>query len=87
MEKFEIIKLLSDQNRFNIFMKLMEFDGLCVSELESILGLKQANVSKHIKKLKDNDVLYSSRNKNMIRYRIKDSFLNENMDLIRYLMI
>lgn len=87
MDKFDVIRLLSDQNRFNIFMKLMEFDGLCVSELESLLGLKQANASKHIRKLKDYDILVATRNRNMIKYRIRDSFLNEHMDLIRYLMI
>jgi len=87
MDKFNIIRLLSDQNRFNIFMKLMEFDGLCVGELESLLGLKQANVSKHLRKMKDYDMLVHTRKKNMIVYRIKDSFLNEHMDLIRYLMM
>ncbi len=87
MNKYHIIKLLSDQNRFNIFIKLMEFDGLCVSELESILGLRQANVSKHLSKFKALGILDYERNKNMIKYRIKDDFLNENVDLIKYLMM
>lgn len=87
MRKYDVIKVLSDENRYNIFIKLMEFDGLCVSEIEGLLGIKQANASKHIKKLKEYGILEWERNKNMIKYRIKESFLNENMELIRYLMI
>jgi ArsR family transcriptional regulator len=87
MEKFEVIKLLSEESRFYIFMKLLEFEGLCISELEGLLGLKQANLSKHMKKFKDLDIVEFSRSKNMIKYKIRDSFLSENIDLIKYLMM
>ena len=86
MEKYDIIKLLADQNRFNIFSRLMDFDELAVSEIESLLGLKQANTSKHLKKFREFGILESRRVKNMIKYKIKSEFLNENMDLIKYLM-
>lgn len=86
MKKYDIIKLLSDENRYNIFIKMMEYDGVCVSEIESLLGIKQANASKHIKKFKDMGILDSNRQKNMIKYSVKESFLIENTDLIRYLM-
>ncbi len=85
MDKFNTIKLLSDETRFNIFMKLMEFDNLCVSEIESLLGIKQANTSKHLKKFKEFGIVESIRIGNMIRYNIKESFQEENVDLIRYL--
>ena len=87
MEKFDIIRLLSDENRYNIFMKLLEYDGLCVSEIEQLVGIKQANASKHIRKFKDLGILEFKREKNMIRYSIRESFLDEHMDLIKYLMI
>lgn len=87
MEKLEIIKLLSDESRYNIFIKMLEFEGLCISELEALLGLKQANLSKHMKKFKDLNIVESERSKNMIKYRIKSSFLSENIDLIKYLMM
>ncbi len=87
MDKFKVIKLLSDGNRFNIFMKLLEYDELCVCEIEDLLQIKQANTSKHLKKFKELDMISSRRIKNMIRYSIKEDFLNENMDLIKYLMI
>jgi len=87
MDKFMIIKLLSDQNRFNIFMKLLEYDELCVCEIEDLLGIKQANTSKHLKKFKDLNIITSRRMKNMIKYSIKEEFLNDNETLIQYLVI
>jgi ArsR family transcriptional regulator len=87
MEKIEVIKLLSEESRYNIFVKLLEFEGLCISELEGLVGLKQANLSKHMKRFKDLDIVESARTKNMIKYNIKDSFLSENIDLIKYLMM
>ena len=87
MDKFLVVKLLSEENRFNIFMKLLEYDELCVCEIEGLLGIKQANTSKHLKRFKDLDIISSRRIKNMIKYSIKEEFLNENEDLIRYLMV
>ena len=87
MEKYEIIKLLSDSNRYKIFNILMDYDELAVSEIESLLGLKQANTSKHLRKFKDMDILESRREKNMIKYKIRNQFSNENTDLIKYLMM
>ena len=87
MEKLDVLKLLSDESRYNIFTKLLEFEGLCISELEGLLGLKQANLSKHMKKFKDLNIVESERSKNMIKYKIKSSFLSENIDLIKYLMM
>ncbi|MCK5388309.1 MAG: winged helix-turn-helix transcriptional regulator [Candidatus Izimaplasma sp.] len=87
MNKFMVLKLLADENRFNIFMKLLEYDELCVCEIEELLGIKQANTSKHLKRFKDLNMISARRIKNMIKYSIKEEFLNENMDLIKYLMI
>lgn len=87
MDRFKVVKLLADENRFNIFMKLLEYDELCVCEIEELLGIKQANTSKHLKKFKDLEIVSSRRIKNMIKYSIKEEFLSENMDLIRYLMV
>ena len=81
-----VVKLLSDENRFNIFMKFLEYDELCVCEIEDLLGIKQANTSKHLKKFKDLDMIKSKRVKNMIKYSIKEDFFRENMDLIKYLI-
>ena len=87
MKKYLIIKLLAEKNRFNIFMKLLEYGELCVCELEELLGIKQANTSKHLSQFKDINMLSSKREGNLIKYSIKEEFLNENMDLIKYLMM
>ena len=86
MNKLAIIKLLSDQTRFNIFTKLLDFDRLCVSELEGLLGIKQANTSKHLKRFKELDVIESTREGNVVYYNIIEDFLNDNEDLIKYLL-
>ena len=87
MDKIKVVKLLADENRFNIFMKLLEYDELCVCEIEDLLGIKQANTSKHLRKFKDMDIIKSKRVKNMVKYSIKEEFLDENEELIRYLII
>lgn len=87
MKKYLVIKLLSDKNRYNIFMKLLEYEELCVSEIEELLRIKQSNTSKHLSKFKQMKILHSRREGNIIKYSIKESFLEENVDLIKYLMI
>ena len=51
MNKFDVIKVLSDESRFRIVTTLMDYDELYVSEICAILHLKQANTSKHLKQL------------------------------------
>lgn len=87
MDKFAIIKMLSDETRFNIFSKLLDYDRLCVCELEELLGIKQANTSKHLKKLKENNVVESTREGNTIYYNIREDFMQDNEVLIQYLLL
>lgn len=51
MNLVEILKALSDENRMRI-LNLLRKRRLCVGELQTILGLSQPNVSKHLNKLK-----------------------------------
>jgi len=87
MDKFIIIKLLSDQTRFNIFRTLLDFDRLCVSEIENLLGTKQANTSKHLKKLRENSVIEFNREGSVVYYNVSQEFLSDHEDLIRYLLL
>jgi len=86
MDKFMVLKLLAEKTRFNIFIKLLEYDELCVCELEEILGLKQANTSKHLNKFKEMNLLTSRREGNLIKYSINPDFINEHEGLIIYLV-
>ena len=87
MDKFMTIKLLADETRFNIFKSLLDFDRLCVSEIENLLNIKQANTSKHLKILRENDVVESNREGNTVYYNVKESFLSDHEELIRYLLL
>ena len=87
MNRFLIIKMLSDETRFNIFSKLLDYDRLCVSELERLLGTKQANTSKHLKKMREQSIIESKREGNVIYYNIMESFLNEHEELMKYLRL
>ena len=86
MDRFDVIKLLSDKNRYNIFMKLLDFDRLCVCEIEELLGLKQANTSKHLKYFKEFGIVDTVREKNIIYYSLKSDFIKENEEIIKYIM-
>ena len=87
MEKYKIIKLLGEKSRFDIFMKLIEFDELCVSELVELLNLRQSNISKHLMKFKSLNMLNFTREGNIIKYSVKNEFITENTDLIKYLFM
>ena len=86
-DKFNMIKLLADKTRFQILSSLLDFDQLCVSELEQLLGIKQANTSKHLKKMKEFGVVNSTRNGNIVYYKITEAFLHDHEALIRYLLV
>ena len=86
MNQYQIIKLLSDEVRFQIVMKLMDYEELYVSELVDLLQIKQANASKHLKKLREADIVDSRREKNMVMYTLNEAFIEENLQLIKYLM-
>jgi len=86
MNQYQIIKLLSDEVRFQIVMKLMDYEELYVSELVDLLQIKQANASKHLKKLREAYIVDSRREKNMVMYTLNEAFIEENLQLIKYLM-
>lgn len=87
MDKSVLFKLLADQTRYNIFLKLLDFERLCVREIEELLGLKQANTSKHLKKFKELGIVETIREGNTIYYRFTDDFMDKHEDLIRYIML
>jgi ArsR family transcriptional regulator len=85
--KFEILRLISDSARFHILTTLLDYSELNVSELEQLLGMKQSNTSKHLKKMKDAGILESRRDKNIVYYRISNNFMIFHEKLIQYLIL
>lgn len=43
-----------------------------VGELEAFLGTSQSNISQHLAKLRDKDILITRKDANQVFYRIKD---------------
>ncbi len=50
------LRLLGDEKRGKIVMLLMN-SPLCAQELSSIIGIEQTNLSKHLKKLCDSQII------------------------------
>ena len=80
----EIYKALSDENRLRILNILMQRE-LCVCEIEVILDLSQSNVSRHLTKLKNAEILVSKKESQWAYYAINDKFISDNSFLYEHL--
>ena len=54
----QVYNMLSDKNRLRI-LKLLEHKPMCVCELTHVLGIRQPSVSRHLRKLKEADLIDS----------------------------
>jgi ArsR family transcriptional regulator len=66
MDLSDLMKALSDVNRLRI-LNLLQGDTLCVCDLEDILGLNQANLSRHLAKLRSTG-LVSAQKRGLFTY-------------------
>jgi len=80
----EIFKALGDDNRLRIINILSQAE-LCVCEIEVLLDLTQSNVSRHLNKLKSAKIISSSKDAQWIHYKLDDTFLKSNLELITHL--
>ncbi len=55
---YKIYSMLSDINRLRI-LKLLEQKPMCVCELTHVLGIRQPSVSRHLRKLKETELIES----------------------------
>jgi ArsR family transcriptional regulator len=74
MNLIKILKSLADENRLRIINLLCQKE-LCVCELESILNMTQSNVSRHLIKLKDAELIESEKSGQFVIYRINQEAL------------
>jgi len=81
--KIKFLKLFSDKTRLRI-INLLNGRSICVCNLEQILGLTQAAVSKHISKLKKFRILKKEQKSFWTYYSldIKDKELKEIFDSV-----
>ena len=80
----DLFKALGDENRLRILNLLFNYE-LCVCEFEVILDLTQSNVSRHLGKLKSNNIISGYKDAQWVHYRIKGEFKQDNEMLLEYL--
>lgn len=80
----DIFKALGDENRLRI-VNLLRNGELCVCELEGILETTQSNVSRHLNRLKNSNIVVSEKNAQWVYYSLSENFINDNNQLYKYL--
>ena len=80
----EIYKALSDESRLRIINILLQRE-LCVCEIESVLGMSQTNVSRHLNKLKQTGIVVSKKESQWAYYRMSEAFIENNLSLVAHL--
>jgi len=84
MELVNILKVLGDENRIRI-LNLLKDGERCVCEMESILGLNQSNVSRHLTRLSSSKLIKSYKKAQFVYYTLNDDTLN-NYEFIKELL-
>lgn len=77
MEIVEIFKALSDESRLRI-INILKLKKMCVCDIENILGLPQANVSRHLAKLKIAGIIKSEKKSQWVYFWINEEFIEKH---------
>ncbi len=80
-----LFKTLGDKNRLRI-INLLQKGELCVCEIEAILGTTQSNVSRHLTRLRNEEIVIFEKESQWIYYQINPNFIEENKLLYEYLI-
>jgi ArsR family transcriptional regulator len=76
MELVKVLKALGDENRVRV-LNLLRKRNMCVCELESVLRITQSNVSRHLQKLKEADIIDFEKQGLYVFYKINDPILEQ----------
>lgn len=77
MEIIEIFKVLSDESRLRI-INILKVKKMCVCDIEKILELPQANVSRHLSRLKSVGIIKSEKKSQWVYFWINEEFLEKH---------
>lgn len=77
MEIIEILKSLGDLNRLRILNILRKFQKSCNCDLEEVLELNQSNASRHITKLRKDNLIVFEKVGKWSYYSINDESLEK----------
>jgi len=83
MIALEVFKQLSNETRLRLVALLLNHE-LCVCELEEILNIRQANISKHLIKLKEVGMVDVRREKQRGFYFLTEAFYKQE-DLVSFI--
>lgn len=70
----DLFKVFSDATRLSI-LQLLKSKSMTVGELVGLLGMTQANISKHLKVLADAHILKRTKHGTSVVYEIDDAFV------------
>lgn len=80
MEKVaELFKVLSNENRLKILIQITEKEK-CVHDLSDQLNLSYSNISHHLRKLKDKDLIQKRKEGKHRYYTLKNEKINKIID-------
>ncbi len=71
-----IFKILADDNRLSIVLLLINRE-LCISHISLGTNLKQANTSRNLKILREQNIVKFRKNKNNHYYSLNEDFFSE----------
>lgn len=77
MNIIEVLKALAHENRIRI-LNLLAKSELCVCELENIMQINQSNVSRHLSKLKQANLIKGRKKAQWIYYHLNEKMLTEH---------
>jgi ArsR family transcriptional regulator len=76
MNLIKVMKALADENRLRI-LNLLTHKELCVCEMENILSMTQSNVSRHLIKLKDAELIESEKQGQFVFHKVNPEVLEQ----------
>jgi DNA-binding transcriptional ArsR family regulator len=80
-KRAEYLKLLSHPTRLQI-LRLLSKQDLCVCVFAESLGKSQPNISQHLAKLKDNNVIESYYVGKLVFYKLRDNNIRKILKLL-----
>lgn len=82
----EVLSLAGNKVRLQILFLLQKEDRLCVCDLSDILEMNVSAISQHLRKLKDRDLIYATKEAQTIFYALnkdKSFILNPLFELVK----
>jgi len=74
MDIYKLLSIVSDPSRLKI-LYCLSLRHCNVSEIETIVGLSQANTSKHLKKMFECQILEKEQNGKEVKYYLSENYL------------